>query len=245
LLNALHLAIGEEAQQAGRCEVSSTSGPSDSFKKYWRQHGVRVWGLNAADNSRYDLSIAESHTRVTAWRQASPRPRVPETQVERPPASGPLDVLEACKAGLLQNDIELVEAALANSGRYWIESSVRDEARQLFINVQRRFGSDKRASLLARFLNALPELFNDRLDPSEFSEETERMAEKHNLGLLIRAERMEHARKTGQISRALELGNSLLPQVTMQRFRKSIRNPLDEVRTREMSHVHPKPTCSA
>ena len=215
LLNALSLAIGEEAQRTGRCEVSSASSPSESFRRYWHEHGVRVRGLTA-DYTQRELPLAESHTRVTAWRQTPPKPPVPAANLEAPRRPGPSDVLAACKAALLQNDAQLLEAGLANSGRYWIESPAKDEARQLFIDVQHRFSSETTAHVLARFLNALPDLFNNTLGASEFSEETERAAEKHGLGLLLRAERMEYARKTSDISDAVKLANSLLMETTMR-----------------------------
>jgi tetratricopeptide (TPR) repeat protein len=209
LINALHVAIGEEAQRSHRSLVFSVSSPTDSFRRLWVEKKIRVLGINE-DFSSYDLPVPESHTRVIAWRNALGAPPVSDAEVGEERTHETRDVLVACKSALRQGDTQLLEACLANSGRYWIESSARDEARQLFIDVQHRFGPDTTASVLARFLNALPDLFNNTLGQYEFSEETEHTGAKHGLGLLLRAERMEYARKTGDILNAVGLANSLV-----------------------------------
>jgi hypothetical protein len=208
LINALNLAIGEEAQKTARSLALTASSPTDSFSRLWIEKGIQGLGIND-DFSTYKLPVPESHTRVIAWRNIRVKASLSGDNVNEARAREATDVLAACKAALRQGDSQLVEACLTNSGRYWIESSERDEARQLFIDVG-RFGKDSRACALARFLNALPDLFNDLLGPSEFTEETELRGAKHGLGLLLRSERMEYARKTGDISGAVTLANSLV-----------------------------------
>ncbi len=76
LTSQLWLALGKKADS----RVQSLSQPTDSFVDLWQDFGVQVFGLGDG-GAQYQLSIAESQTRVLAWRNA--RTELPE-QVTAP-----------------------------------------------------------------------------------------------------------------------------------------------------------------
>jgi tetratricopeptide (TPR) repeat protein len=207
LKNALHLAIGSEARMNGRGWIESASSPSNSFKSHWAEKRIRVFEINERDLSANELSVPESHTRVTAWRE-------PTAPSERRDEETPPDLLLVCRSAFVQGDSALLEACLANAGRAWIEGPARNEARGMFAEIRAGASPDSIAHVLATYLNALPDLFNNTLDMFPFNETLEAHAAKHGLGLLIRAERMEHARKSGDLAQAVALANSLIVEIT-------------------------------
>lgn len=73
LTNVLWHAIGDRAREAMRANVISISQATDSFVDCWRRYGVTVLGMNE-DSSTYRLAVAESQTRVIAWRLAGNEP---------------------------------------------------------------------------------------------------------------------------------------------------------------------------
>jgi hypothetical protein len=73
LTNMLWSAIGERAKEASRANIYSKSLPTKSFLDFWQQFGVSVRGLNE-DGTSFQLAIAESQSRIIAWRFADTMP---------------------------------------------------------------------------------------------------------------------------------------------------------------------------
>jgi tetratricopeptide (TPR) repeat protein len=201
LLNALHLATEGRVRPTLLSESSATR----SFQKLWHEMGIRVIGVNE-DFSSYELEVPESHTRVTLWRPtpatSSNTPSTVDNQLGQPDS-----VLSTCRVALETGDSFVIEACLTTHGRAWVESARISEARELLRSILDRC-KNTRAYILAYFLNALPDLFDNTLPEDTFSEEKESAASKFGLGLLFRAERMETARTAGDLQNAVEIANS-------------------------------------
>lgn len=204
LTNSLWLAIGETAQRANRASIISFSAPTKSFVSLWQEFGVSVLALGQ-DNTTAPLSIAESQTRLVAWRLA------PQLE-ERPIDGGETAALSVANQALEKGDSELLTALLLSKGRAWIESIERERAVTLLKCVTASVPMDRLAYLWSHYLLSIASLFaGESVSPEMFSEKLEVLAGPVGLALLFRAERMEFLRKQDGRDAAITIANAILP----------------------------------
>jgi hypothetical protein len=216
LTNTLWVAIGQTARREDRANIISFSAPTKSFMDLWQRLGVKVEALD--ENSfTAPLAIAESHTRLVAWRQSPSAPRdstikvetIPELSGSEEPLSSDLAVAtEALKKG----DFDLLSALLVSKGRAWIESADKETAIRLLRDVTANVSNDRLAHLWSHYLLSIGSLFSgEDVSPEMFSERLEVLAGPVGLALLFRAERMEFHRKLDRGDEAVAIANTLWP----------------------------------
>lgn len=216
LINTIWLAIGESAKTEDRASILSYSNPTGSFQALWQRFRIDVLGLFEQNNT-IQLGIAESQTRVVAWRLSS-APQVPthgpkalarelgHEVSERPDVRVAAQAFEA-------SDQALLAAILFSRGRAWIESSEAMRALGFLQTVRESFPDDNDFHLWSHYLLQIASLFMEaavpRLDLPRFCER----APRHPLAILFRAEEMEFARKSGDLDTALRIANQILQEV--------------------------------
>lgn len=214
----LMLAVGETAVKEQRAIVTTVSEPTVSFKQKWQEFRIEAKGMNN-DGQISPLSVAESQTRIVAW-------RVPTElkQPQSPPAViSPVspkdieairpDILTAANA-LQSQDTSVLEALCVSRGRRWIESQDRARAIPLLEKVKNSYPTSSLLGSWVHYLLSLAALFSDKAQLEMFSEEIEANASPSGLAKLFRAERMEFLRKIAKDKRSpqiTEIANSLLP----------------------------------
>lgn len=213
LTNVLWYAIGERAREASRANITSISQPTESFIASWARYGISVLGMND-DASSYQLPVAESQTRVMAWRLAEDEPGPPpstlqqksEDQIEDPVARE-LALAEQC---LKDREDELLGALLAAKGRAWIESPLSERALAVLGDIHQAYSENHPCYLWSHYLLCLSRLFaGAAVQADDFSEAIIAAASRIGIGLLFRAERMEFCRKCGQLDQALAIANEI------------------------------------
>lgn len=213
LINALSIAIGDSALREKRALVRTSSAPTDSFVDLWSYYGVDVIGVDA-DSKRTRLPVAESQTRVIAWRipleTGTPSPRAKGAQTTE---SVRAELIVASDA-LARNDELVVTALVESLGRAWIESSELSRALALLSDVSARYPPPSRAFLWSNYNSCLARLFaGETVDPEWFSERIEGLAQNRDLRLLYRAERMEFCRRRARLVDAIGEANTLRTQL--------------------------------
>jgi hypothetical protein len=223
LTNVLWYAIGDRAREASLANIISISQPTGSFVACWERYGVSVLGMND-DGSSYRLPVAESQTRVMAWRLAendsrislSPAVSRQEDKIEDPVALE-LALADQC---LRDREEELLTALLAAKGRAWIESPLSEKALAVLNDVERSFAVDRACHLWSHYLLCLSRLFaGAAVQPDDFSDALIAAASRIGTGLLFQAERMEFYRKCGQLDEALAIANEI------QALQRESKNP--------------------
>jgi len=209
LVHTLWMAIGDTARQENRAQVWTVSAPTDAFIDLWNHWGVEVVGLDA-DNRPVQLGIAESQTRVIAWRlmpesvQSSPR------GTERRSTEFVRAELSVASDALARRDDLVLTALIESRGRTWIESSELPNALQLLTAVRLAHPSSHRAHLWSLYNTSLAALFaGETVDAQWFARNTEGLAAHPDLNLLYHAERMEFYRRSGHLEEALREANDL------------------------------------
>ena len=202
LTNSLWLAIGTTAQREERAQIRTLSRATGSFIAHWQRLGVEVLGLDEK-NCTFRLPIAESQTRLVAWRQ----------QAEDSPAMSEdltLEELKLARDALTRKDTPVLNALISSRARAWIETSSSPEALALLSEVIANTPLSQPAYLWAHFCICISKLFAGQVvDPGWFSGEVFNHAEAAGLGLLYRAECMEFNRKSGNLGAALDIANEL------------------------------------
>jgi hypothetical protein len=213
LTNMLWYAIGERARDESRANITSISQPTGSFVACWEKYGVSVLGMND-DGSSFRLPVAESQTRVIAWRLAENESRIPLSPAQpklednaEDPVAQELALAEQC---VRDREEELLTALLAAKGRAWIESPFCERALAVLNDIEQSFAPAHGCRLWAHYLLCLSRLFaGATVRPDDFSEDLIAAASQIGAGLLFRAERMEFSRKCGQLDEALAIANGL------------------------------------
>ena len=136
LTNFLWTAIGDTARIERRANIVSFSAPTSSFIRFWEQHGIDIRTMKHDGSTSY-LAIAESHTRVVAWRLGpSPKEETavrPELATPTPVVTRP-DLTTAIQA-FERGDWELLTSLLVSRGRAWIESNDKAGALDLLRRI--------------------------------------------------------------------------------------------------------------
>ncbi|MGA3083142.1 MAG: hypothetical protein ABSD44_17465 [Terracidiphilus sp.] len=204
LANSLWLAIGTTARQERRAQIHTLSKATGSFINYWQQLGVEVLGLGE-NNSTCTLPIAESQTRLVAWRlQGEDSQAISEDFTS--------EELKLARNALTHKDEPVLNALIVSRARAWIETSLSTEALGLLSEVMTKTPFSQSAHLWAHYCTCISKLFAGQpVDPDWFSGENYKYAEAAGLGLLYRAECMEFNRKCGNLSAALGIANELSP----------------------------------
>jgi len=213
LTNILWYAIGDRAREARGANITTVSQATRSFVVCWERYGVMVLGQNE-DTSSYQLSVAESQTRIIAWRLAESQSRASQSSgdsmrdewTEDPVAME----LALAKQSLRNGEDELLAALLAAKGRAWIESRNATEALTVLEDISKAYAKDRATYLWSHYLLRLFRLFSgDRVEPDDFSPEIVTAASQFGLGPLFNAERMEFCRKCGRLDEAIVIANDI------------------------------------
>jgi hypothetical protein len=219
LTNMLWYAIGDRAREASRANIFSLSQPTNSFLNLWQNLGITVKTINQ-DGLSSQLPVAESQTRIVAWRLAdtdSVVARTGEPSAETQAASSVENELSIGFDCLKNDEEELLCALLAAKARAWIESGRAPDAVVLLETIESQVPHDHCAYLWAHYALCLAKLFSGKpISPECFSTELDAPASRIGLGLLFKAERMEFYRKAGELDAALEIANSLVPSLGLQ-----------------------------
>jgi len=204
LASALWLAIGTTARQERRAQINTSSKATGSFIDHWQQLGVEVLGLGD-NSSTWTLPIAESQTRLVAWRLQSE-----DTQVISEDLTS--EELRLTRDALTRRDEPVLSALISSRARAWIETSSSSVALGLLREVMTNTPQCQPAHLWAHFCTCISKLFaGQKVDPDWFSGEIYKHAENAGLALLFRAECMEFNRKCDNLSAALSIANELSP----------------------------------
>ena len=217
----LLLAIGDTARQENRAQVRTVSAPTDAFVECWERFGVEVQGLDP-ENRTIDLAIAESQTRVVAWRQPASDTAFSEGTLATIPSAELLRLeLSVARDAFQRGDADLTTALIESRGRSWIESTAAVEALTFLREVCSAFPQTSKAHIWSHYNLCLARLFaGDRVSPEWFSREVEDAAAAYGLALLIRAERMEFSRRSGSLVEALNIANDLRSELTSVEARR-------------------------
>lgn len=211
LTNMLWSAIGDRAREASRANIYTASQPTQSFRDLWQKFGISVLGMND-DGSSFRMPIAESQSRIIAWRLADSIPIegvAPKADVKaEDPVVAELLVARHC---LNTGEHDLLCALLASKTRAWIESARAAEALALLREIREGFAPDDCCHLWSHYGTCLGKLFaGESVQAADFDPTIIRAAEGVGIELLFKAERMEFHRKAGEFEAALELGNELI-----------------------------------
>jgi hypothetical protein len=221
----LMLAIGEKAFKEQRANAATVSEPTSSFQKKWQEFRIEVRGLNDSGTSL--LPVAESQTRVIAWRLPIEllQQRRPELAVVSAATSVEVQYeredLRVAAGALKSQETTLLEALCISRGRRWIESRDRTSVIPLLERIKNSHPQTSLLSCWAHYLLSLAALFSGKANLEMFSEEVEKNAASSGLTTLFRAERMEFLRKIdGRKHRAevVEVANSLLGALDQSRL---------------------------
>ncbi len=212
----LMLAIGETAVKDQRANATTVSAATVSFQKNWQQFRIEARGLN--DNGETSrLTVAESQTRVLAWKIPSGLSQQLGAQAGVVPSTASAeslirrqDLIVAFEA-LKSQDVDVLEALCISRGRRWIESEDRDNALLFLERIKSSYPQNSLLACWAHYLLSLAALFSNKANPQMFSEDLESNAAPSGLAMLFRAERMEFSRKLSKREHAVEIANSLLP----------------------------------
>ena len=205
LRNALWTAIGQKAQIEQRANLVSYSAPTKSFISKWEALRVVVNEIRD-DHSTTPLGIAESQTRVVAWR-LPPQPSQPSVAMGS-------DIALAYEAFKGADEI-LLDSLLVSRGRSWIESPDRNQGVELLENVVKTSPPTSIRALWSHYLLSIAELFAGKLGGLSFFEKGDRL-DHAGLRNLFRAEQMEFLRKSGEPNRALDIANSLVKDLVAE-----------------------------
>jgi hypothetical protein len=211
LTNMLWSAIGDRAREASRANIYTASQPTQSFRDLWQKLGISVQGIDDRGIS-FRLAIAESQSRIIAWRLADSVPvdgAAPRADLKvEDPVMAELLVARHC---LNTREHDLLCAVLESKARAWIESARAAEALELLREIRERFPPDDACHLWSHYGICLGRLFaGGPVQVADFDPAIIESAEGIGIGLLFKAERMEFHRKTGELEAALELGNELI-----------------------------------
>lgn len=217
LTNMLWSAIGERAKEESRANIYTESQPTKSFRELWQKFGVSVRGLNE-DGSSFQLSIAESQSRIIAWRFADTIPiKGTISGADLIPGDPVLAELAVARHCLKSGEHDLLCALLASKARAWIESVRADEALGLLRECREQFPKQDCCHLWAHYGICLARLFaGDTVRADDFDPTLVHAADGAGIGRLFQAERMEFHRKAGELEPALEIANELMGQVDLQ-----------------------------
>src|ERR1044072_4642953 len=228
LTNTLWLAIGETAQRENRANITSFSAPTKSFISLWQSFGVRIKTLNQLSITS-PLPIAESQTRLVAWRLSPPKIKVAEQNLVSE-LKADLGNIPQCSHLLLdltldaleRKDFDLLNALLISKGRAWIESSEKDIAIKLLRTITSQFPKSSFTHLWCHYLLSIATLFaGEEIFVEMFPEKLGDTAEPFRLGILFKAERMEFLRKLNRGNEALLIANKILPLLDSNNFEVS------------------------
>jgi hypothetical protein len=210
LTNTLWLAIGGTARTENRANITTSSAPTRSFIDLWQQFGVSVTALNE-DSTTAPLAIAESQTRLIAWRLSAGSVTDAKEEVA-PIVEAVNSELSVAQAALGSGDFDLLSALLISKGRAWIESVEKAAAIRLLNSVVAKVPIEHRAHLWSHYLLSIASLFaGEQVSPEMFAEKLEVLAGPVGLSLLFRAERMEFFRKADKGDEAIAVANTILP----------------------------------
>jgi len=211
LTNMLWSAIGDRAREESRANIYTESQPTQSFRDLWQKLGISVLGMNE-NGSLFRLPIAESQSRIIAWRLADSAPihgASPKVDLQvEDPVVAELVVARSC---LNTGEHDLLCGMLASKARAWIESARAAEALELLREIRGRFPTEDCRHLWSHYGICLGKLFaGEPVHASDFDPEIVKAADGVGIGLLFEAERMEFHRKAGEHQSALEIGNELI-----------------------------------
>lgn len=227
LTNILWYAIGDRAREASRANITTISQPTGSFIACWERYGVTVLGLTE-DGGSHRLPVAESQTRVIAWRLAGNESRA--SQLTDQPSPDPqieesiLMELALAKQAVRNREDDLLSALLAAKGRSWVESRNATEALAMLADICNSYSKDSAVYLWSHYLLKLFKLFSGgAVEPEDFSLELATNASQFGLGPLFKAERMEFCRKCSELDEAITIANSIRSHMNPSRLTDTTR----------------------
>ena len=181
MTNFLWTAIGDTARIEQRANIVSFSAPSSSFVRFWEQHGIDIRATKE-DGSTSQLAIAESHTRVVAWRLAPNTTTQRDLEQRQPVAPTPSatrpDLITTTQA-FDTGEWELLDNLLLSRGRAWIESSDKSGALHFLNRITEAGEQDPFSFFWSHYLISIDALFaGGSPSPDLFSEAMEAAAEK-------------------------------------------------------------------
>jgi hypothetical protein len=218
LTNLLWYAIGDRAREASRANILTISQPTRSFLECWQQFGVTVLGMKD-DASFNRLPIAESQSRIIAWRLADTGHGGPATSIIDQNVEDPvLSELALARQCLNNSEQDLLCALLASKARAWIESAKAVEALELLREIRERFPVEHGCHLWSHYALCLAKLFaGEPVQAAYFAPKLEEVAKRIGIELLFKAERMEFHRKAGELESAVTIGNELFGLLASRR----------------------------
>jgi len=210
LTNTLWLAIGDTARTENRANITSLSAPTKSFIDLWQHFGVRVIALNE-NSTTAPLAIAESQTRLIAWRLSPSTLSEPREKTDASAEGFLRSELAVATEALDRGDLDLLSALLVSKGRAWIESTDKETAIRLLHAVTSKIPMEHLAHLWSHYLLSIASLFSgEQISPEMFAEKLEVLAGPVGLSLLFRAERMEFFRKIDRGDEAIAVASTIL-----------------------------------
>ncbi len=171
------------------------------------------------DASFNRLPIAESQSRIIAWRLADTGHGGPATSIIDQNVEDPvLSELALARQCLNNSEQDLLCALLASKARAWIESAKAVEALELLREIRERFPVEHGCHLWSHYALCLAKLFaGEPVQAVYFAPKLEEVAKRIGIELLFKAERMEFHRKAGELESAVTIGNELFGLLASRR----------------------------